>query len=78
MMVNIAFKTDGMVEDCDKVMSSSNRIGTSDYYAEFINDRIVLIPRVYSQECSHVFKEWYNTNYVTLEQQPQGYYQPHR
>lgn len=66
MMVNIAFKTDGMVEDCEKVMSSSNSYRErQDYYAEFINDRIVVNPTgcILKNVLITVFKEWYTTNY---------------
>jgi P4 family phage/plasmid primase-like protien len=66
MMVEIAFKTDGMVEDCDKVMSSSNSYRErQDYFAEFINDRIIVNPTgcVIKSVLLSVFKEWYNSNY---------------
>lgn len=66
MMVNIAFKTNGMVEDCDKVMSSSNSYRErQDYYAEFINERIVVNPTgcIIKNILVNVFKEWYSSNY---------------
>lgn len=66
MMVDIAFKTNGMVEDCDKVMSSSNSYRErQDYYAEFINERIEINPTgcVIKAVLINVFKEWYNANY---------------
>ena len=66
MLISIANKTKGNVQDCEMVMSKSNeyRIG-QDYLAEFIKDKIVVDPDgiIKKQEVYNEFKEWYTQNY---------------
>lgn len=64
MLVEIAFKTDGIVKDCPRVLSASNSYKEkNDYIAEFIRDRIIDKPngRVTKSEITNEFSMWYKS-----------------
>jgi P4 family phage/plasmid primase-like protien len=66
MLVEIAFKTGGVVNDCDIVMSKSNEYRQSqDYISEFIRDRITREAngRIKQMELNNEFSIWYMSNY---------------
>jgi P4 family phage/plasmid primase-like protien len=66
MLVKIAFKKQGLVEDCSVVMASTERYRESqDYLAEFAKEHIVSDTRekIKKSELYNTFKEWYTTNY---------------
>jgi hypothetical protein len=66
MLVDIAFKTGGVVNDCDIVMSKSNEYRQSqDYISEFIRDRITRDTngRIKQMELNNEFSIWYMSNY---------------
>ncbi len=66
MLVNIAFKTKGVVQDCDIVMAAANKYRASqDYLTEFFTERIeenseqrLLKTQVYTD-----FRQWYTDNH---------------
>jgi P4 family phage/plasmid primase-like protien len=62
MLVKRAFENQGKVEDCDVVMSASNKYrNNQDYIAAFVNDKIEkeVGKRVKQAEISEEFKAWY-------------------
>jgi P4 family phage/plasmid primase-like protien len=64
MLVDIAFKTDGLVKDCPRVLSASNSYKEkNDYIAEFIRDRIITDPngRISKSEITNEFSIWYKS-----------------
>lgn len=66
MLVDIVFKTGGLVHDCSIVMSKSNEYRQSqDYISEFIRDRIVRDTngRIKQMELNNEFSIWYMSNY---------------
>lgn len=66
MLVERAFKTGGMVEDCQQVLKSSNSYRLNqDYMAEFIQERLAPHPNKCVQKIHlyNEFKEWYQQNY---------------
>jgi len=66
MLVEIGFRTQGRVTDCEAVLAASNSYRESqDYIAEFISDRLVLDPAgvVSKVELSQEFKVWYDSTY---------------
>lgn len=66
MLVNIAFKTQGKVVDCEDVMAASNAYRQSqDTIAEFIGDRTVLDPHgsMSKTELTVEYKAWYESTY---------------
>jgi phage/plasmid-associated DNA primase len=66
MLVENAFKTEGLVEDCPKVLASSNSYRVrQDYLAEFIQERVFVCKHscVPKTQLNVMFKEWYGTNY---------------
>ena len=66
MLVDIAFKNNGNVEDCKIVMASSDQYREGqDYLAEFIKEKIKNVKggKIKKTELWEVFKQWYNTNY---------------
>ena len=66
MLVEIVFKTDGVVHDCDIVMSKSNEYRQSqDYISEFIRDRVSRDTngRIKQMELNNEFSIWYMSNY---------------
>ena len=66
MLVDIAFKTKGKVEDCDIVMASANKYRASqDYLTEFLNERIVenSDQRLLKTVAYNDFRVWYTDNH---------------
>jgi len=66
MLVERAFKTNGIVKDCDTVMARSNEYRQSqDYISEFINDRIIKDPngKIKKTDLNNEFSAWYSENY---------------
>jgi P4 family phage/plasmid primase-like protien len=68
MLVERAVATEGMVQDCDMVMKSSNSYRQSqDYISEFISDKIVSDPAgtISKNELTAEFSIWYQGAYGT-------------
>lgn len=68
MLVEIAYKTEGNVEDCDKVMSSSNQYRKGqDILNEYLQERVETHPMgcITKGQLGSNFKEWYTLNYGT-------------
>lgn len=66
MLVEIAFKTNGNVTDCNIVLAKSNEYRQSqDYISEFVRDRIVREAggRIKKMELNNEFSIWYMSNY---------------
>mgnify|MGYP003999928729 CR=1 FL=1 len=66
MLVNKACQTDGMVNVCDAVKSSSlSYRNTQDYYSEFITDKVKKSEGAFIKETSlyEVFKSWYQLHH---------------
>lgn len=66
MLVNIAYKTKGVVKDCDRVLSASKSYQESlDFIGDFIRDRIVLDPagKITKQTVKYEFESWHSSNY---------------
>ena len=66
MLVDIVFKTGGIVNDCNIVMSKSNEYRQSqDYISEFIRDRVTRDQsgRIKQMELNNEFSIWYMSNY---------------
>jgi len=66
MLVDIVFKTDGVVNDCNIVMSKSNEYRQSqDYISEFIRDRVIrdATKSIKQMELNNEFSIWYMSNY---------------
>jgi P4 family phage/plasmid primase-like protien len=64
MLVDIAFKTDGLVNDCPRVLSASNSYKEkNDYIAEFIRDKLIVDPngKVSKSEITNEFSIWYKS-----------------
>ena len=66
MLVERAFKTNGMVKDCSVVMEKSNEYRQSqDYISEFVSDRIFRDPngKIKKMELNNEFSIWHSANY---------------
>jgi phage/plasmid-associated DNA primase len=66
MLVDIAFKTKGVVKDCDRVLSASKSYQESlDYVGDFIRDRIVIDSdgKITKQTIKYEFESWHSSNY---------------
>ena len=67
MLVKIAYEKNGMVEDCAKVMASSNSYRQQqDYVSEFIfekTEKCLKNSCIHKNTLHNLFKEWYNVNY---------------
>lgn len=66
MLVERAFRTNGMVKDCSIVMAKSNEYRQSqDYISEFIGDRLVKDPngKIKKMELNSEFTIWHGANY---------------
>ena len=66
MLVDRAFRTNGMVKDCSIVMEKSNEYRQSqDYISEFISDRITRDPngKIKKMELNNEFTIWHAANY---------------
>jgi P4 family phage/plasmid primase-like protien len=65
MLVEMAFQNNGVVTDCDVVMSKSKEYRQSqDYLSEFVQDRIIKISdgRIKKMELNSEFNIWYMSN----------------
>ena len=66
MLVDIAYEKQGIVKDCDIVMSSSSQYREGqDYLAEFTKEKIRIKEGgiIKKTELLNTFKEWYQGNY---------------
>jgi hypothetical protein len=66
MLVDIAFKTNGVVKDCARVMASSNSYKNSfDYIGDFIRDKVVVDTngKALKSEITTEFALWYEETY---------------
>ena len=66
LLVEIAFKNKGKVEDCDIVMASANKYRASqDYLTEFYNERIIESneQRLLKTVVYNDFRVWYTDNH---------------
>jgi putative DNA primase/helicase len=66
MLVEIAFKTGGIVKVCNMVSASSNRYRQNqDFLSEFIAEKVVKTPQgiIAKSELSEEFNTWYKQNY---------------
>lgn len=66
MLVNIMFETNGIVKDCDIVLSKSNEYRQSqDYISEFVRDTIIRDAngRIKKNDLNNEFSAWYMANY---------------
>ena len=66
MLVNIAFEKNGVVDDCDIVLSKTKEYRQSqDYLSEFIRDRVVKDSdgRIRKTELNNEFSIWYASNH---------------
>lgn len=66
MLVQRAFKTNGLVKDCQMVLNTSNKYRCSqDQITEFINECIVKEDgqRIYQKDVKPAFVNWYEKNY---------------
>jgi len=66
MLVEIAFKTSGIVKVCNMVSASSNRYRQNqDFLSEFMAEKIVKNPTgsIAKSELSEEFNSWYKQNY---------------
>lgn len=66
MLVDIVLETDGIVEDCNEVMASSERYKEDqDSYTEFIKERIVKSDNsvIKKTDLKQEFEEWFNELY---------------
>jgi|Laugresbdmm110sn_2_1035109.scaffolds.fasta_scaffold00198_4 P4 family phage/plasmid primase-like protien len=73
MLVQEAFKTDGVVKDCPEVLSASNDYRErQDYLAQFCKDKIAKEPgqQIRKGQLTEEFKVWYSTNFGTRNPSP--------
>ena len=73
MLVERAFITKGVVDDCDRVLSASNDYRKrQDYLAEFVSDKVVRCAgsTIRKSQLSEEFKAWYNINFGTRNPSP--------
>lgn len=73
MLVDRAFITNGVVEDCERVLSASNDYRKrQDYLAEFVSDKVVRCAgaTIRKSQLSEEFKVWYNINFGTRNPSP--------
>jgi len=68
MLISIAFKTGGIVNDCDKVLGASNEYRQNqDYLMQFKLEKIEYIgdtsSKIRKTEVSKVFQEWYKETF---------------
>jgi phage/plasmid-associated DNA primase len=66
MLVDIVYKTEGHVKDCDIVMSKSNEYRKGqDYISEYISERVMQCEdgRIKKAELNNDFATWYAGNY---------------
>lgn len=73
MLVQRAFKTNGIVKDCEIVMTKSGEYRkTQDYLAQFISDRIErnMDGKINKRDLNNEFTIWYQSNYGGKGPQP--------
>ena len=73
MLVDRAYATNGVVDDCDTVLSASNKYREKqDYISEFIRDKVMRCPgeSIRKSQLSEEFKIWYSINYGTRNPSP--------
>jgi P4 family phage/plasmid primase-like protien len=73
MLVERAYKTQGVVTDCDRVLEASNEYRKrQDYLAEFIADKIIrqVGSVIRKSQLSEEFKVWFNVNFGTRNPSP--------
>jgi P4 family phage/plasmid primase-like protien len=73
MLVQRAFKTNGIVKDCEIVMTKSGEYRkTQDYLAQFISDRIErnIDGKINKRDLNNEFTIWYQSNYGGKGPQP--------
>jgi len=79
LLIEIALQTQGKVNDCSIVMSSSDRYRQSqDVIAEFINDYYVACPGakiIKKRDVSKDFEEWHKDTYGSKGPQPKDVYE---
>lgn len=66
MLVNIAFESNGLVEDCDMVLQSSHKYRQSqDFMALYVEERIVVdaCGQISIKELNEDFRDWYSKMY---------------
>ena len=66
MLVEIVFRTNGIVKDCNRVMASSNSYKNSlDYVGDFIKDKVIVEhgAKMYKNEVTTEFDTWYQATY---------------
>jgi P4 family phage/plasmid primase-like protien len=66
ILVDIAYKSSGVVNDCEIVLASSDQYREGqDYLAEFVKEKIKQVKggKVKKTELWEVFKQWYTINY---------------
>lgn len=68
MLVDIVFKTNGIVKDCDDVLSASNEYRKNqDYFMEFKEERIAKSDskdsKIRKTQVYKIFQEWYKETY---------------
>jgi P4 family phage/plasmid primase-like protien len=70
MLVDMVYKNNGVVSDCDIVMAKSKEYRKSqDFISEFIDDRVIKAPtgRIKKQELNLEFSMWYALNVATTK-----------
>jgi P4 family phage/plasmid primase-like protien len=77
MLVKLAYETDGIVEDCDVVMSASNKYRKGqDHIAAFIADNVEktgdIKNRIRKNELANAFKFWFQQEQGTNRKVPKG------
>ena len=73
MLIDVAYKTNGVVGDCDVVMAASNSYRErQDYMAQFVKDKVVrcIGSNIRKAQLSEEFKVWYNINFATRNPSP--------
>ena len=73
MLVDRAYITNGVVDDCERVLAASNDYRKrQDYLAEFILDKVVKCvgSTIRKSQLSEEFKVWYNINFGTRNPSP--------
>ena len=66
LLVEIAVKQEGMVEDCERVLEMSNMYRErQDYISAFINDKIVASVNAFTPNriLANTFADWYRSYY---------------
>jgi hypothetical protein len=78
MLVQEAFRTDGLVKDCPEVLSASNDYRErEDYLAAFTKDKVVRESgsQIRKGQLAEEFKLWYNINFGVRNASPKDMYE---